>query len=230
MDKESSVDIDDKIDFELAIILQSKRQNEELLMKRIIERIKEKEDIFENAKIDKKTISFIGHSQLDNWDIDYINDYKVINYGIRGISSFKYNEYILSKNKLQCCSDIYVVMHGTNDIITDYSNEKIYESILCTINYIKRQKEDAKILFLSCAHVNGRIDRDNKRIDELNNYLYCKLKEKIYWIDTRFLDDKFGNLSRQYTIDGLHLNEEGYQILKNKLEEEIKYNIDNGGI
>lgn len=110
-------------------------------------------------------------------------------------------------------------MHGTNDIVKDYSNEEIYESILYTINYIKRQKTNAKILFLSCTHINGRIDRNNKRIDELNNYLYNKLNEEVYWIDTKFLDDEFGNLDRKYTIDGLHLNEGGYQILKDKLEK-----------
>lgn len=79
MDKESSVDIDDEIDFELAIVLQSKRLNEKTLKKNVLERISEKKEIFGNTKIDNKTISFIGHSQLDNWNIDYINDYKVIN-------------------------------------------------------------------------------------------------------------------------------------------------------
>lgn len=219
MDKESSVDIDDKIDFELAIILQNKRLNKELLRKKILERIDEKQEVFRNTENEDNTISLIGHSQLDNWDIDYINDHKVINYGIRGISSFEYNDYILSKNKLQCFSNIYIVMHGTNDILNNYSNQEIYESILCTIDYIKEQRNNAQILFLSCIHVNGRIDRDNKRIDELNSYLYSKLNEKVYWVDTKFLDDEFENLDRKYTIDGLHLNEDGYQILKDKLEK-----------
>lgn len=221
MDKESSVDIDDQTDFELAIVLQNKRLNKEILKKKILERIDEKKNIFENTKIDAKTIAFIGHSQLDNWNINHIKDYKVINYGIRGISSFEYNEHILSNNKLKCCSDIYVVMHGTNDIVKNYSNEEIYKSILCTVNYIKKQRYNAKILFLSCFHVNGRIDRDNKRIDDLNNYLYSKLNEQVYWVDTKFLDDNFGKLDKKYTSDGLHLTEAGYIVLKNKLEEFI---------
>lgn len=219
MDKEAALDIDDDIDFELANLMMNKRLKETKLKETILERINEKSSVFENEEIDNKTISLIGHSQIDKWNIDYLKDYKVINYGINGISSFEYDEYILSANKLKCFSDIYVVMHGTNDVITNHSNTDISNSINKTIKYIKDRNKDAKILFLSCAHVNGRLDRNNKKIDELNEYLHSNLCKDVKWIDTKFLDDEFGNLSMDYTIDGLHLSEKGYKLLENKIEE-----------
>lgn len=67
---------------------------------------------------------------------------------------------------------------------------------------------------------NGRLDRSNKYIDYLNDYLKLNLKE-ITWIDTSDLDDEFGNLKAEYTIDGLHLSKEGYEVLKNIIEKEV---------
>ncbi len=167
----------------------------------------------------------MGHSQLDDWNISYLKDYKIINCAIRGISSFEYNELILSKKMLNCVSDIYIVMHGTNDIIYNYSYNQIYNSILQSIKYIQKYKPNAVILFISCIHVNGRIDRNNKKIDELNMFLKQKfanyLNNKLVWINTYKLNDKWGNLKSDYTYDGLHLNEDGYKILKQIIENKL---------
>lgn len=65
-------------------------------------------------------------------------------------------------------------MHGTNDIVYNYSKEKIYESIMKSFKYILKYKPNAVILFISCIHINGRIDRNNKTIDELNTFLKQK--------------------------------------------------------
>lgn len=142
------------------------------------------------------------------------------NCGIRGISSFEYTDYILNSELLSCMEDIYVVMHGTNDIIYDYSFTQIAESISNTIRYIKEQRPSSKIYFLQCIHVNGRLDRNNRYIDSLNAYLKSCLCD-IKWICTDALDDEFKNLKAEYTIDGLHLSEKGYKILQKIIENGV---------
>lgn len=217
--KESLV-INTRQDFELALVLKKKENNLVLLKKNILEWIKE--NTFQNEGIENE-ICLIGHSQIDNWDINNINSYKVRNCGICGIcgiSSFEYTGYILKSKLLSCVEDIYIVMHGTNDIVYDYTFEQIFTSINNTIEYIRNTKPNSKIYFLKCLHVNGRLDRSNKYVDYLNDYLKLNLKT-ITWIDTSDLDDEFGNLKAEYTIDGLHLSKEGYEVLKNIIEKEV---------
>ena len=57
-------------------------------------------------------------------------------------------------------------------------------------------------------------------IDSLNAYLKNCLQD-ITWICTDAFDDEFKNLKAEYTIDGLHLSERGYELLQQILEKEI---------
>lgn len=211
--------INTKEDFELALVLKKKENNQILLKKSILKRIREKEKIF-REKHAEKGICLVGHSQIDNWDATFINSYRVRNCGIRGISSFEYTEYILQNTLLSCLEDIYIVMHGTNDIVYGYTFQQILESINNTLQYIRKRKPNSKIYFLQCLHVNGRLDRDNKHIDRLNEYLKSNL-EMVNWIDTCALDDELGNLKAEYTVDGLHLSKKGYEIFKRIIEQEV---------
>lgn len=215
-----SVVINTTNDFELALVLKRKEDSRKLLIKDILCRIQEKGNVIQDAS-NKEGICLIGHSQIDNWDVTHINSYKTRNCGIKGISSFEYTEHILKRNTLACSEDIYIIMHGTNDIVYDYSFKQILESINNTIQYIKERNNASKIYFLQCLHVNGRLDRNNKYIDALNDYLKASLKD-VYWISTNNLDDEFGNLKSEYTIDGLHLSEKGYSALKNIIEQEVR--------
>lgn len=43
----------------------------------------------------------------------------------------------------------------------------------------------------------------------------------VTWIDTDKLNDDWGNLKSDYTYDGLHLNEKGYKILKQIIEDKL---------
>ena len=207
-------------DFELALVLKAKEDKAEQLRAKILERIREKGNVF-SADYVGKTVALIGHSHIDNWNIDSLLNYNAINYGIRGINSFEYYDEIILKNKIHHLSDAYIIMQGTNDIINDVSYALIYESIMKTIEYIKR-KTSAPIFFVLCAHVNGRLDRDNVRISEFNSYISKKLSGKVFIIDLKKMDDKFGNLKKEYTVDGLHFSHEGYLCFKEIVESEMR--------
>lgn len=222
MDRESSIDINDQLDFELAFVRANKINKYEIKLKAIQDRIEIKKELFKRKINNKNTVALIGNCQIDNWNIKKFLKYKVINYGIAGISSFQYNDMILSKNLLQCDSNIYIVMHGLNDIIGNKTNKEIYESIMKNIEYIKNRNKDAIICFIACLNVNGRMDRSNDKIYELNKYLKKKMENSINWIDTNSFNNKFGKLDEKYTFDGMHLNENGYEKLKEIIEDALK--------
>ncbi len=201
-------------------ILKMKLDNRPFVLKKIDEISENKKGVFSSSPKDS-SICFVGHSQLDQWDIEELNGYKIRNCAISGITSFEYNELILQKQMLNCGSDCFIVMHGTNDIVWDYSVEEIAMSIKETIDYI-RNKTNAPIIFIACTHVNGRIDRSNARIDELNSRLKAVLLPQVTWLDTGFFDNSDGVFDRQYTEDGLHLTGLGYELLKTKIIEKMK--------
>ena len=147
----------------------------------------------------------------------------VRNCAVRGISSFQYQELILKTELLNCKSDVFVVMHGTNDIVYNYSIDQIAESILESVFYLQKHNPTAILCFVSCLHTNGRADRSNKKIDQLNAALKPVLENcNIWWIDAAKMDDLFGNLKLEYTKDGLHLSKKGYDVFKILIEQEIK--------
>ncbi len=213
MTQEKSCIITSSNDFELALLLKNKENKDKTLKNNIIKRIKEKESIITGSHC-SNSITFVGHSQLEDWVISELNGRTIYNCAIRGISSIEYKKYILDRNLLNCSSDTYIVMHGTNDIIYDYSKDEIVNNIKSSFEYIKENNPTAKIYFIKCIHVNGRLDRSNKSITELNAYFDKNLPEYVVQVDTRELDDEFGNLRVEYTIDGLHISKDGYKKLK----------------
>nr|WP_318717314.1 GDSL-type esterase/lipase family protein [uncultured Treponema sp.] len=213
-----SVVINSKNDFELALILKKKELNAPILRKQILARIEEKKIVF--ASENKNGICLIGHSQIDFWGTENIKNHKVRNCGIAGISSKEYYDDILSKNLLTCSEDLYLVMHGTNDIVYELDMSEIVCSVQKTVDYIRERKPEAKIYFLKCITVNGRLDRSNKTILKLNNALKQSLKDVIM-IETSSMNDEYGLLKKEYTKDGLHLSEKGYGVLKKIVEEAI---------
>ena len=219
MTKEDSVDIDDKLDFEFAILLMNMKQKEKQLLKNIENRIEEKKEKFSETK----DITLIGHSILDNWNIENFGKYSVNNLGIRGISTIQYNNMILNKNMISKLGKYVFLMAGTNDIvIKNWKKEDTLLWINETLSKINKLNKDCKIFFIEVPKVISRADRNNKVIEELNTYLKKELKDKVHYISLKDLEDKFGNLNLEYTYDGLHFNDKGYSKLVEILEKEIE--------
>lgn len=219
MNKADSVDIDDRLDFEFAILLMSMKQKEKQLLKNIENRIEEKKEKFNKVE----DITLIGHSIFDNWGIEMFQGYKVNNLGIRGINTIQYNNMIFEKELIKNIGKYVFLMAGTNDIvINNWKKEDTLLWINESIRYIEEMNRNTKIFFLEVPKVISRADRNNKIIEELNTYLKDNLESRIEYISLEKLEDKFGNLKLEYTYDGLHFNEKGYQKLLEILQEEIK--------
>ena len=219
MNREDSIDIDDSLDFEIAITILNKKNKEENLLKTIKNRIEQKEKLF----YEMKDITLIGNSLFDNWKIEKLNNSSIVNLGIAGISTKQYQEYILNGNKIKHIANKTVIMNGTNDIVDKSLNfEDILNNINKLIESLWKINKDAKIYFIEIPSIAFRMDRDKEEIFRLNEYLKNNLDKTIKYIEiNKYMIDDFGNLKLEYTYDGLHFNKEGYKILKKILEKEI---------
>ena len=219
MNKEDSVDIDDSLDFEIAITLLNKKNKEENLKKAIKNRIQQKTELFD----EKKDITLIGNSLFDNWKIEKLNNNSVTNLGIAGISTKQYQEYILNENKIKHIANKTVIMTGTNDIVDKSLNfEDILNNINKLIESLLKINKNTKIYCIEIPSIAFRMDRNKEEIFKLNEYLKNNLDESIKYIEVnKYMTDDFKNLKLEYTYDGLHFNEEGYKVLEKILEKEI---------
>lgn len=220
MNKEDSIDIDDSLDFEIAITILNKKNKEENLIKVIKNRIQQKNDLFNEVK----DITLIGNSLFDNWKIEKLNNNSVANLGIAGISTKQYQEYILDENKIKYIANKTLIMTGTNDIIDESLNfEAILNNINKLIESLLKINKDTKIYFIEIPSIAFRMDRNKEEIFKLNEYLKNNLEKRVKYIGVnKYMTDDFKNLKLEYTYDGLHFNEEGYKILEKILEKEIE--------
>lgn len=219
MNKEDSIDIDDRLDFEIAITIATKKKKKILLQNMIKERIKEKKLYFEQVK----PMTLIGHSIFDYWEISKLNEYEVNNLGIAGISTKEYINLILKKDLIKSLGKKIILFSGTNDMVIEgWKKEDTLNWINETISILKSIKKDMEIYFIEVPRVLSRMDRANKVIIELNNYLRDNLSKDIKFIELgQDFQDKFGNLKIEFTSDGLHFNENGYKKLKEIVEKEL---------
>ena len=219
MNKEDSIDIDDRLDFEIAITIASKKKKKILLLNMIKERIKEKKLYFEQVK----PVTLIGHSIFDYWEISKLNGYEVNNLGIAGISTKEYIDLILKKDLIKSLGKKIILFCGTNDMVIEgWKKEDTLTWINEIVVILKSIKKDAEIYLIEVPRVLSRMDRANKIIIELNNYLKDNLSEDIKFVELgQDFQDKFGNLKIEFTNDGLHFNENGYKKLKEIVEKEL---------
>ncbi|MGL6066079.1 MAG: cytidylyltransferase domain-containing protein [Cetobacterium sp.] len=219
MNKEDSIDIDDRLDFEVAITIETKKRKKVDLLNMIKSRINEKKELFNKVE----DITLIGHSIFDYWNIEELKKMKVNNLGIAGISTKEYLDFILKNNLIKNVGEKVILFAGTNDIVIDNWNKA------CTLKWIneiveilKTMNKNVEISLIEVPKVLSRMDRANSVIIELNKYLESNLDKSINFIKLGSdFEDKFGNLKIDYTYDGLHFNEEGYKKLKEIIEKEI---------
>ncbi len=222
MNKIDSVDIDDKLDFEIAICIQTNKDKKKILLNAIYSRISEKRSMMDLGL----PITLIGHSIFDYWKVDKLNHQTVNNLGIAGISSKEYLNFILDQNLITTVGDKVILFTGTNDITIDgWSPKHTFEWVINIVNKLVLINPLIEIYLLSVPPVRGRIERNNEVINNLNRYLkenvgslrnlnWVALGDKFY--------DCFGNLPAEFTYDGLHFSELAYQQLEREITEVLK--------
>ena len=180
---------------------------------------------------DKELVLFVGDSITDGYDLSkfYSYDNKVlINSGVGGYTT---NNIIKRFKNLveQYNPDKLFLMIGTNDIGDGTSKEDIIKNIDEIISMIKEKEPDTKIYLETIYPVNldkRKHDkrRNNRYISDINIELkkYCEDNDVEYIDIYSHLVDKNDTLKSEYTEDGLHLNDLGYEIVTNILKKYVE--------
>ena len=174
---------------------------------------------------------FLGDSITDFYDLDkYFNDYKVVNSGISGNQTSDIYKDIKKRAYVYNPSTIFLLI-GTNDLEHDVSNEDIIKNIKNIIKSLNENLPNAKVYLESIYPINNEKDskinhscvgkRKNKDIVLINSELkkYCNDKNCTYLDMYSLLEDKDGNLKLEYTKEGLHMSDKGYEVITKELKK-----------
>ncbi len=169
---------------------------------------------------------FLGDSLTDYFDLDAaFADYSVVNSGIAGNTTENVLADLTHRVSIFNPSQVFVWL-GTNDLRDGKTPEQTLESLQTIIDQIQTERSMAKITLISLIPINSQVDpytvglRSNDQIQKVNQGLReTAKKEKLDYIDLySSLKDDQGNLKAEYTVDGLHLSDAGYQVVQEIIE------------
>ncbi len=173
-------------------------------------------DTFKMFKLNTAKIVVLGDSRASGADWNKIlqrND--VMNCGIGGYTTgqlIKKLDTAYSYKPSTC-----IIQIGINDIRNNVSNDTIfhhYTQIIDSLLTHHIKPRVTSIIPLRADYWSDLVDYKvvNAKADSLNHrlILLCKQKDISYVDINRLLVDKNKRLKREYTYDGIHLNDSGY--------------------
>ena len=203
MNKNESVDVDDKYDFINTIgSIYFNYRNRERNNKNFY---KEKYKAFAESELLNKVI--IGDSRTEQIQLDGFSNISVG--GITTHTVYENIDYILNNRKFD---EVFVAL-GVNDLITGYGVESTIKALNDLI--VKLLNNNIKITVSKVIYTIFRYEVDNSEVEEINKFLEDLVKEKgIKLINPNEIISTNNNLEFKYTSDGLHMNDEGTKLLK----------------
>lgn len=178
-----------------------------------------------NKVLDNNYI-FLGDSITEGYNLDqYYSNYPVVNSGVGGYTTDQILEK-LDKMVYRYNPTKVFLLIGTNDIAQDRSQEHIINNIKQIIDNIKKNRRYTEIYVESIYPINPRKEklRDNELINRINNDIkqLCEERDVTYINVHDLLIDDQGNLKSEYSNDGLHLTEKGYEVVTSKIKMYLK--------
>ena len=185
----------------------------------------------ENANLAKNQIVFIGDSITDLYHLDdYYQDLplKTYNRGIGGdvtgclVNRLKTSLYDLQPSKV-------VLMIGINDINGGVSKETILENYQNILKGINTNLPTTKLFVMSILPINDLlsgavdVDKSNEMVIDINS----KIKDRVVSYPYEYLDlfslvkDENNKLKKEYSDDGIHLNDEGFKVWTNLVKPSL---------
>ena len=174
---------------------------------------------------------FLGDSITELYDLDeHFPDMPVVNSGISGNVTEDILDDMRGRVYQYNPSKVFLLI-GTNDIQEEVSEEDIVNNIKEIISSIKANRPYAEIYLESIYPVDedkeASRDRTNEVIMDINDQLekYCR-DEDITYINLFDLlvdpDQEEAEIRDEYSDDGLHLTEEGYEIVTKEIMKYIE--------
>ena len=177
---------------------------------------------------------FTGDSLIEFYDLDkFFPSRNFINRGISGDTTKGLRSRIY-ENVVSLVPECIVMEIGTNDLNGDESVERIFARYKDILMFLKTALPSARIIVQSLYPVNHDVNvvskmlvknRNNENVNRMNILLKEACKElDIEFVDiNQYLKDENGSLKKELTLDGLHLNDQGYTIVTEKLNEVLNY-------
>lgn len=185
-----------------------------------------------HREYDKNNIVLLGDCLVDNMDITkYFPNTVIYNNGISGDTTSTLKETLYKRCIKYKPSKVFVSI-GSNDFGYDGNSVKdTYNNIVDIVDEIKKRSRDTEIILVTVIPVNianadyirrDLVDnRDNYEISMLNYYLKnFARKNRIKILDIyKYLKNDFDQLDLDYTFDGYHLNDSGYQVVTKLIKQ-----------
>ena len=176
-----------------------------------------------------ENIVFLGDSLTSMYDVGgHFETHNVINSGVSGESTKEVMESLKDRVYIYNPSKVFILI-GTNDFDEEnhgeYNEDTTVNNIKTIIEEIKKNRKFAEIYVESVYPINDgeddRIkhwmvgDRSNENIQSLNKKIKALTKkEKVNYINVYDkLINEDGLLNIDYTVDGLHINDTGYEVI-----------------
>ncbi len=152
----------------------------------------------------------------------------VYNRGISGDTTDRLLERLYD-NVLNINPKNIVLLIGTNDIGRGLPLEMSVQNVDMILKEIKTHCPEANVILQAVYPINKPMrfrneKRSNEKINLMNNE-FIKLSEKheCHWLDiTDKLKDSDGNLKKEFTYDGLHINVKAYKIIAENIIKLLK--------
>ena len=177
-------------------------------------------------------VLFLGDSITEFYDLDkFFDNDDYVNSGISGNTA----EDILNDMKKRVYDyspkQIFLLVGTNDDMATDLEDDEAIQSIENIISRIKENLPDTELYVESIYPINDSDDdkikpwvvgdRKNENIREMNEQIkqICEDYEVTYIDLYSILSDEDGNLKLEYTEEGLHISEEGYQVITDELKK-----------
>ncbi len=169
----------------------------------------------------RETTVFTGSSSIRLWKNlqDAFPKYQIINSGFGGskaIDLLAYNEELILKYKPKKV----FIYEGENDIASGKKSKEIINSLSEIIRQIKNLNTETKIIFISLKpsierwHLRNKFKKFNRKL-----YRICTKDNALEFVniwDTML--DKNKLKTELFIKDGLHMNDQGYQLWYNAIK------------
>ncbi len=192
---------------------------------KILSHQEERCQAFKKEKVQPGSLLFMGDSIIEFFSLKKFlgQDLKFLNHGIAGTSAHWLLEHV-DQVLAGAQPDQIFLLIGTNDIGMGFEVAEIVKTIEEILNKLRRLSFGSRLTLISVLPVNEASQyaakvkiRRNAKIQELNQ----RLKElpgvdfaDVYGV----LLDEQGQLAEEYTQEGLHLTQAGYEQLANALK------------
>ncbi len=186
-----------------------------------------RKSLFERMPDRPGAVVFLGDSQIEQgeWQEMFYDVPNVLNRGINGDNVDGVWERL---NEIMRHKPVKIfLLVGVNDLFWEKPIPDIETRYREIVQRIRREQPDAQLILLSVLPLNRKIrslPADNAAVQALNARIvqiahdYAMPYVNLY----DQLTDAAGNLSTQFTTDGIHLNGLGYLVWKKQVEEYLK--------